>query len=109
MQLRRLDHSSVYLFEGTSPANVHLFDQVPLEWTWLTTVEGAVQLIEDALKNKKTLYLRPISDTFAAVDAIMVCGGKVLLLQLTISSKQAQLRRPGCRQGPDCAGGCMCA
>jgi hypothetical protein len=78
MQLRRLDHSSVYLFEGTSPANVHLFDQVPLEWTWFTTVEGAVQLIEDALKNKKTLYPRPISDTFASVDAIMVPAQKML-------------------------------
>jgi hypothetical protein len=92
-------HVNVRMLKTSSRASPRLFqadglvdlnvEQLPLDWTRFTSQEDAITLVKAACEKGKTLYLRPYSYVFPAVDAIMVLGSqrKVLLIQCTISAK----------------------
>jgi hypothetical protein len=85
VQLVRIGHKSTALFKRTDP--VQLFDP-PINWTWFKDVAHASSLLKAAVRDRTALYLRPESDLFPAVDAIVVTTKqKVLLLQVTINKK----------------------
>jgi len=67
-----------------------------LQWNWFSNLDQAADAISTARAEGLTIYLRPTSDQFPAVDAIAVLAGALILLQVTIK-KSHPINGPGAK------------
>ena len=57
-------------------------------WTRFKSVNEAIKLVKDAVRERRVCYLRPESTQFPAIDSIAVTEtGKIVFFQMTISPK----------------------
>ena len=90
VNIRRLGHRSQFLLDKGDEGTVEmaLYSQSVESFVWFDSTEEGIKLMRKAMYNKNDMiYLRPLSDTYPAIDAVIVSFGKGKLISTTIASK----------------------